>query len=241
MTISSTDAGGSDASAGLIVSDPVSASPAPSDDIVLLHGFMGAPWTMRLLARRFSSEGFRTYPLWYDSWMQPFDTIVHRICDRIDALTLGQKRPLHFIGHSMGGLVARAVVSSRRPCNMGRMVMMGTPNNGSEMADFCARYPLLRPVLGQARAALITRNRHPLISAFGEPDYLIGIIAGDRPLAPVMNVLPAPHDGKVSVAATHIDREADHIVLPVTHALMPFDRQVQRQALHFLRKGRFQR
>ncbi|HEX7821000.1 MAG TPA: hypothetical protein VF463_10320 [Sphingobium sp.] len=67
----------------------------------------------------------------------------------------------------------------------------------------------------------------------------MGIIAGNRPLPSPLRVMPHPHDGKVSVASTHLIGEADHIVLPVSHAAMPFNRTVQQQTLHFLTNGLF--
>jgi hypothetical protein len=113
------------------------------------------------------------------------------------------------------------------------MVLIGTPNAGSELADFCAGQPLLRPLLGRAAATLVTRN------AADPSPYVVGVIAGDRPLPSPLRIMPRPHDGKVSVASTHIVGEADHIILPVSHAVMPFDRNVQRQTRLFLAEGKF--
>jgi pimeloyl-ACP methyl ester carboxylesterase len=210
-------------------------------DVVLLHGFLSSPLSMRLLGRAVRGAGFTPLIPWYASWSIPFDAIVERLATALSRQAIGTDRPVHFIGHSMGGLIARALATRLQPPRIGRMVMLGTPNGGSELADFCSAWPVLRPILGHAEPALITRRDHPAIAALAAPDYPVGIIAGDRPLAKLLRVLPPPHDGKVSVAATHLEGEADHIVLPVSHVLMPFDRRVGRQALHFLQSGKFQR
>lgn len=158
---------------------------------------------------------------------------------------IGSTRAVHFVGHSMGGLIARAVVERLQPRHMGRMVMIGTPNAGSELADFCMRWRILRPVLGKAAPALVTADRLPALEAFGPPAYPVGVIAGDypdpSPLMRQLRLMPLPNDGRVSVASTHLQGQADHIVLPVFHGVMPFNRAVQMQTAHFLTTGLFQR
>ena len=210
-----------------------------ADDVVLLHGFMGAPWTMRFMAAYLRRQGFVPWPLWYESWATSFEGIVRRLCAMIERHGLGRDRPVHFVGHSMGGLIARVVVARLSLPAMGRMVMLGTPNGGSEIADFCTRTRMLRPLLGRAGPALVTQRTLPMIDHLPPPDYPVGIIAGDRPVANLLRIIPPPHDGKVSVASTHLQGETDHVVLPVSHAPMPFSGLVHRQTAHFLREGRF--
>jgi hypothetical protein len=124
-------------------------------------------------------------------------------------------------------------------------VMIGTPNAGSELADLCARYRMLRPVLGKAAPVLVTADRLPILDALAPPHYPVGVIAGDypdpSPLIRQLRLMPLPNDGRVSVASTHLRGQADHIVLPVLHGVMPFNRRVQMQTAHFLRTGAFLR
>jgi len=210
-------------------------------DVVLLHGFLSSPLSMWSIAKALRSVGFAPYLPWYETWSCPFEDTVDKLCTVLSERAIGTGRTVHFVAHSMGGLVARAVIARLQPIRIGRLVMLGTPNGGSELADFAAASPILRTVLGCAGPALVTRRDHPAIAALGSPDYPVGVIAGNRPLPGLLRILPMPHDGKVSVAATHVDGEADHIVLPVTHTLMPFDRRVREQVLAFLREGRFAR
>lgn len=221
---------------GALAAAPVAVEDA---DVVLLHGFMSSPLSMRLLGRTLRAAGFTPHMPWYRSWSIPFEGIADKIATALARRSIGIDRPVHFVGHSMGGLIARAVIARLRPEKMGRVVMIGTPNGGSELADFCAARSALRPILGRAEPALVTRRDHPAIAALARPDYPVGVIAGNRPLPGILRLLPSPHDGKVSVAATHLDGEADHIILPVSHVLMPFDREVGTQALNFLKQGSF--
>ena len=220
--------------------------PAPQKGgAVLLHGFGSLPGTMWPLTYRLSRLGYATLVPFYPSWRLELTGIVTRLRPQIAAFAEAQEgRPVHFIGHSMGGLIARALIERDRPASLGSLVMLGTPNGGSEIADRFNGNPLLsRMVLGGAAPALITRRDAQRVAALGHVDYPVGVIAGNRALidGPLARCLPRPHDGKVSVAATHVEGETDHIVLPLTHFALPYHPITQRQVVHFLEHGRFRR
>jgi hypothetical protein len=106
-----------------------------------------------------------------------------------------------------------------------------------------ARIGLDQLVLREAHHLLTPDRLDETRRKLGEVDYPLGIIAGDRPLDPLLPrlFLPRPNDGKVSVAATRLAGAADHIVLGVPHTLMLVSPHVHRQAIAFLRQGRFNR
>lgn len=241
IRILSTEAGRGDAPPGFSV-------PALSDaeDVVLLHGFFSAPWSVKPMGHTLKMrEAMAPFCPRYASWARGFDAIVDRLVDQLAARGIGAERPVHFVGHSMGGLIARVVAERLAPLHMGRMVMLGTPNAGSELADFCMRRRALRPVLGKAAPALVTMRNLPTLDDLGPPNYPVGVIAGDNPLpSPIvrqLKLMPVPNDGKVSVASTHLAGQTDHIVLSVSHTAMPFNRAVQMQTAHFLKTGMFRR
>jgi pimeloyl-ACP methyl ester carboxylesterase len=195
---------------------------------------------MHPLARSLRAAGYRPLNLAYRSIGQPLDRIVDSVADEIDREAHGT---IHFIGHSMGGLIARALLARRRPARLGRTVMLGPPNDGSEWVSLLARMRLDRLMLREARHLLTPYREEAVRRKLGEVDYPLGIIAGDRPLDPLFPrlLLPRPNDGKVTVAATHLAGALDHIVLGVPHTLMPLSPRVHRQILAFLRHGRFNR
>jgi len=216
---------------------------SPAQGAVLLHGFGALPATMWPIKKQLSNAGFETLSPFYPSWRMPLNRIITKLHTPINAFAQRLNGPLHFIGHSMGGLIIRAYIKRYRPANLGHVVMLGTPNSGSELADFLNSYQLLRPILGRAAPALITQRDTRSVRQLGIVDYPIGIIAGNRALinGPLAAILPRPHDGKVSVAATHVEEESDHMVAPVTHTMLPYNQAVRSQALHFLQYGAFSR
>lgn len=214
-----------------------------AEAVVLLHGFGGLPLQTALLASRLRQAGYEVAHIGYPSWRWPLDRIADHIHNRIDRSPLAVAPTLHFVGHSMGGLVLRALLASDRPDNLGRVVMLGTPHGGSELADLLHRLHLHPVVLNRAGPVLRTRRNIPTEALLGQVDYPLGIIAGNRPLNAAIPrlVFRAPNDGKVSVAATHCVGEGDHLVMPVAHTAMIYSHPVAQQVVHFLRHGAFDR
>lgn len=217
--------------------------PSPGACVICVHGHRPMVGSMRLLARSLERAGYRTFSPRYDSMRLSLADIVETIRPEMTQFVRDTGGPVHFVGHSLGGLVIRALLDQWRPRHFGRVVMIGTPSGGSEWADLCVRLRLQDRVLGPVRAVLVTRRAPEDQALFGPPDYPLGVIAGRSPFQDVIPtwILPQPNDGTVSVAATHVAGETDHIVLSVTHAVMPANWQVQRQARAFLQSGRFAR
>jgi len=191
------------------------------------------------LARAARRAGYATLSPNYP-YRRPLEDIVDWLAPRVAAFEAGFTGPLHIITHSLGGLVARALIAARPPQRLGRVVMLAPPNKGSELADLLFRLRLARLVLGGAGPILRTGRMAADEAALGSIIYPLGIIAGDRPLFPLpLPLLPRPHDGKVSIASTHVAGLADHLTLPVTHTLMVYDRRVIAAALAFLKDGAF--
>lgn len=214
---------------------------SPAGTVILLHGFVGLPIMSRPQARMLRRAGFETRELGYDSWGKSLSQICDRLLPRVARIAERSEGPVHFVGHSMGGLVIRALLTRWRPVELGHVVMLGTPNAGSEVADFVDSWMVLRPILGQAGPALVTRRPNAVEDLFGPVDYSLGIVAGDwnLPGTPFSRLFDGPHDGKVSVASTMLPEAADHIVLPLPHTMLLYHGEAHRAARHFLIHGRF--
>jgi pimeloyl-ACP methyl ester carboxylesterase len=140
----------------------------------------------------------------------------------------------------MGGLLARAYLARYRPRRLGRVVMLGTPNSGSEIADRLKNVRAYRAWFGPAGQQLITERDAALDAILPPVDYPVGIIAGSRSVYPISSVfLPKPHDGRVSVENTRLDGMMDHVVIAVSHPSLVRNRLALQQTIAFLRDGRF--
>src|SRR5262245_2884638 len=151
---------------------------------VLLHGIGRSPWWMRKLERALQGTGFATLNLRYPSRKKPLELLAADIHGAVTQFAETIDGPVHFVGHSMGGLLARVYVAKFRPPKLGRVVMLGTPNGGSEVADLLHHLALYRTWYGPAGQQLTTRLDATLTS-LPALDYPVGIIAGNRSIHPL--------------------------------------------------------
>jgi pimeloyl-ACP methyl ester carboxylesterase len=209
-----------------------------SSGVILLHGLGHHALAMAPMAWRLRNADYRTLALTYPSLTNDIEACAESLHREIARFADSLDGEIHFVCHSLGGLVARGYLDKHRPQRLGRVVMLAPPHGGSEVADFLQHNPLYRMVFGAAGQQLTTA------AGFGTTlngvDYPLGIIAGDRSMLPFSPISGA-HDGKVSVASTRVAGMADHIVVGVTHTLMLLDPRVAEQAVHFLKEGTFRR
>ena len=210
------------------------------DRVLLLHGIARTSASLAKLARSLDAAGFATLNLDYPSRKQSLADLAEHVHRKAASFLAQPGGQAHVVTHSMGGLLARAYIARHRPPDLGRVVMLGPPNTGSELTDLLARYPLYRNYFGPAGQQLGTNPNGKLSRLLGVVDYPLGIIAGDRALDPLgWLLLPHPNDGRVSVDRTRVGGMAGHVTVHATHALMVRNAGVIRHTIHFLRHGRF--
>jgi len=193
------------------------------------------------MERALQRAGFATLNLGYQSRKKPLDGLAEDIHPAIAAFGAENAGPLHFVTHSMGGLLARVYIARHRPAQLGRVVMLGTPNGGSEVADRLKHITLYRAYFGPAGLQLLT-TKDATLAALPPLDYEVGIIAGNRFLDPIsaLLLLPWPNDGRVSVASCKLDDMADHTTVKASHMGLLVHPTAVRQTMAFLRNGRFE-
>jgi len=201
--------------------------------VVLIHGLFLNGYEMGFLRFQLSRAGYLPRRFRYHSVRSTPASVARELRRVVQELDAGK---IHFVCHSLGGLVIRHYFSLFEDFRHGRVVTLGTPHQGSDAARYLSMSAFGRKLLGKS-------NRHGVsgdVPAWKGACEL-GSIAGTRSVGMGRAIadLSKPNDGTVAVAETHLQGVKDHIALPVSHLGMLASRQVVIQVLHFLQQGRF--
>lgn len=208
------------------------------DMVVLLHGLGRSSKAMWRLEDRLIEAGFRVRSLSYDSTHQPSDVLRADIARQMADCCLERGGRLHFIGHSLGGLMVRAYLADHPVPNLGRVVVMGTPNGGSELVDRMGKrwwFSWLGPT-----ASELGTDAESFPASLPAPDYPVGVIAGRATsFLSSERFLPGADDGMVSLRSTRLKGMQDFAIVDARHSALRSNEQAAEYAVNFLRSGRF--
>lgn len=202
--------------------------------VILIHGLWLDRASCWLLAWRLRRAGFEPRLFSYPAVHGTLAQNAARLDRFVAALPHGT---IHFVGHSLGGVLAWHWQQQTKSEKVGRLVLLGSPILGSFVAGRLLTRRITAWLVGRCLADWV---RLDSADRFAEPNK-VGIIAGDRPVGIGMLLapdLPRPHDGTVSLAETQLPG-ASHTILKVSHTGLPFSRAAAELAIQFLQAGKF--
>ena len=211
---------------------------AAKNVVILLHGLARTSSSMEKMEAALKAEGYEVHNLDYPSRHQSIKTLATIVRAQVDAAT-DSDDTLHFVTHSMGGIIVRTIQKDHPFENIGRVVMLSPPNQGSELVDTLGEYSAFGWVNGPAGDQLGT-DTNGFIAKLGPVDFELGVITGDRSINGINSmIIPGDDDGKVSIESAKVEGMADYRVIHSTHPYIMKNKESIALTIEFLKTGAF--
>jgi hypothetical protein len=210
------------------------------DNVILLHGLCRTPRSMAKMQRALTQAGYTVWNVDYPSRTAPIQTLADdAIGPAIAHCRQSGATRIDFVTHSLGGILVRSYLARHAVPDLGRVVMLAPPNQGSEVVDKLGGLSLFKWINGPAGNELGT-DKNSVPNQLGPAHFPVGIITGDRSINWINSLLiPGPDDGKVAVRRAKLEGMSDFLLLHTTHTFITFNNEVIRQTIQFLRTGEF--
>ncbi len=209
-----------------------------SECVVLLHGLARVSNSMGELTEKLEKAGYQAENINYSSRKYSIDVLAKEAIAR-GLERCGPAAQIHFVTHSLGGILLRYYCETTPIANLGRVVMLGPPNHGSELVNMLLHVPGFKFFAGPAGITLGTGEGH-VPQALGAVDFDLGVIAGTVNINPLsFFTINKPNDSVVSVESTKVEGMNEHLVLPVMHTIMMRSNLVIDNVVHYLKTGSF--
>lgn len=211
-----------------------------SDYVILLHGMGRTALSMKPIEWRLKKDGYRVINESYESTRRSIPALADGYLDHLIRQHVNDPEVrVHFVTHSLGGIVLRQYLSNHVVPNLSRVVMVAPPNQGSQLAEKLKAWWIYRRLTGFSGQQLGTA-RESIPCHLGRADFDVGIIAGDHSFNPLFSHwIPGSDDGKVAVEDTRLDGMRDFLILHHSHTWLPWRKDSITAIRNFLTAGCF--
>lgn len=209
-----------------------------ADCVILIHGLGRSDTSMKSIEKTLTQADYTVINTRYSAKGKTVSELAQDVIPQALKQCPGNT-PIHFVTHSLGGILLREYLSQQTIPELNRVVMLGPPNQGSEVADTLKGSPLHFFLKNETVLELGTdKNSKP--KTLSSIDAELGIIAGKQSINLILSsIIPGRDDGKVSVENTKLEGMKDHIIVPINHTFMMKNREVITQITYFLEHGEF--
>jgi len=224
-------------------SNPLRVADEPSGEtVVLIHGLARGNVAMKTMAKRIVAAGFNVQQVGYKSMGETPELVLADVTEQINACCSKLTTPVHLVGHSLGGILARAYLGENKLPGLKSVVLIGSPNKGTPIVD-AFKESWWMNIVGDVALSLNTDtdpDNKGFLSTLKAPDYPLGVIAGVVDEGGLFSdTIPGDDDGLVPLESTKVEGMNDFIILDVGHGKMRDDETVIMQMLHYLKEGKF--
>ncbi|WP_333609144.1 esterase/lipase family protein [Arsukibacterium sp.] len=211
-----------------------------SDCVVLLHGLARSAGAMENMQQALDKAGYYTVNVDYPSRKHSIEVLAAQVMPpALAQCRENNSEKIHFVTHSMGGILLRQYLQANTIDVLGRVVMMGPPNQGSQVVDNLKDVPGFQAFNGPAGMQLGT-TAQDVPRQLADVSFELGVVAGTRSINLILStMLPNPDDGKLSVENTKVKGMCALVTIAVSHPYLMKRQKGISQALHFLQHGRF--
>ncbi len=210
------------------------------DYVVLLHGLGRTSKSFDKMKNYLENKGYDVLNIDYPSRKYDIQTLSDKyIKQAIENHCSDKKRKIHFVTHSMGGIILRYYLKKHKTENIGRSVMLSPPNQGSEVVDFLKNSSVVKKIFGPSFLQLST-DSSGFVNLLGKANFEVGIITGNKSVNWINSlIIPGEDDGKVSVKRSQLENMKDFLVVKRTHPFIMKADEVMKAVDCFLETGKF--
>lgn len=213
---------------------------AADEQVILLHGLCRSSQSMRTMQHYLQASGYQVLNLSYPSRSASIKQLSDDFIGKaIQQCVAEGASTIHFVTHSMGGILVRSYLKHHQVPQLGKVVMLAPPNQGSEVVTRLGSWKLFQWIHGPAGGELgISEQATP--RALGRVDFPLGVIAGSRSINWINSLMiTGTDDGKVSIEHTKIEGMSDHLVIKTAHPFIMNHHDACKQTVNFLRHSHF--